>query len=146
MRQFCFTILLLLCRGFLFSRAKVNDDYIEWSGKRRLNGKMKYWLNWRGWKNLRGSEKVRMVNFCLRLSQICYDAENRIVLTTTCLRQEGTKSITLNNWFSILIFFDSLHLITLIVSVACKPIANSLPIEQEQTFKTNSTICQRKKI
>ena len=36
MRQFCFTLLLLLCSSFLFSQSKVSDDYIEWSPTRKL--------------------------------------------------------------------------------------------------------------
>lgn len=36
MRQFRFTLLLLLSSSFLFSQAKVSDDYIAWSPTRKL--------------------------------------------------------------------------------------------------------------
>ena len=36
MRQFCFTLLLLLSGNFLFSQSRVNNDYIAWSSTRRL--------------------------------------------------------------------------------------------------------------
>jgi len=36
MRHFYFTLLLLLCSGFLYSQPKVSDDYIAWSATRKL--------------------------------------------------------------------------------------------------------------